>query len=1330
MSEMSLRAYINKLDSLLSSGAADEVIHHCRHILHFYPKNVAAYRALGRALLLNGRWEEAGAAFRRVLSVIPDDYHANLGLSEVYDQLRKADEAIWHAERAYEQEPNRQDVLDAVRSLYRRYRNVENARVQLTSSALARQSMRNRQYEQALETLRSALNRMSDRLDLKILLARTLWELGDQVQAAETALEVHEKLPDCIDTNRILTRLWLDVQRPSDAQKYLNRIEAVEPYLALELVTGNPADDNAFRIEELDYRISAQSELAAARPDWLQDLGDEIPVDPGTDRWLDQAHQQGTHVLTSQTGLLGHNLESDEQDWMKALDKPLTSAASATQADMDELPAEFAFTSGAFGESAGGGASTFDFDFEEPPSVQTSSALADDLPPEFEQDPMAWLRDAGIDADAASEPPRGGQAGSEDLGELFGDLGEPGTGGPDDPMAWLNDYSGEYRADEPSAASAPAAADAGFDLFFDMPNEPSSASDGMAEDDAAWLTDLESRAQSGSAEAVPADDVLSWMQDDDQFLEETLGLESLTTPADQAQPLPEPEFDLDDFDLSADVANLFDQPAFDDLPQADVTSNDPIEGITIERERYRTGTFQSLNLEDNPDPLDQIARPVNEFAPVIADSSPGVSQVDLDDLFGSLDDAPMPSTRESLPDLETASPAIDQVPEVELGWDDPGGAPAVSGDVPGPRRGLTAMLKDANLDWINTPSAETPAPAPVPPESQPLSRDLGDWLSQFDEPQEAAAGVVPDSDAELGWLADLNADASNTVEPEVNVSGDEISGDSDAQDWFPTGEAAQEVSAMDENQGAFDADRPEAEWSQPDESAQAANEDDLAVPDWLLELEGEGEEAAEPVDELVETPHAVDPELTLVLNDDVPDWLAEAAPLSAEPDSSETAGEPDFGMGGSVDDLDSLFSSIEPVADVAREDELPFAAEADDFDSLFDTLAPVDAAGAADEMPLAEGADSDLDSLFGAGVPMDDGADMGQADFAEASSGDELDWLDQLEPAPSEDDAVTGELDAEPAVSDDSLNWLNDLQPVEMEAEPAEHEDTPTIDFETLFADVPQDEGLAYETDAELEEAPAVAQFMADLEAEGTVLDDQSAADTESEAGTLIFPPGDVAAAAAGLAAAAVSQASQHEEAAEFSGEVAELADQEAAVFELAEAEAAEEFAAEFDEAAADVETGLMDFEPALSAGEAEPALFAAVDEPEGELELEVTPADNAPDWLNAMVPGLDVDYSATEDETIETAFVDDDSSAIDFDDTQSGGQEEPSEVYADAGAGPGYNWLVDMVEEESQQLAPVIAAPTPAPPRRRFVFTRRPLWYKSDASAGADQADVPEWLR
>src|SRR5664279_1970176 len=272
MPEISLNDYFAKLNSLLSSNAADEVIHNCRHILESYPKNVTVYRFLGRALVLNGRWEEGRDALRRVLSVIPDDYAAHLGLSEANERMDRPDEAIWHLERAFEQRPNDKELIDGLRGLYRRHRNVENLKIQLTAAAVARQYLRSRNYAQAIDTLRTALARSKDRLDLKLLLAQVLWQQGSQEEAAEIAVEVLKVLPDCLEANRIMAQLWLSVERPSDAQRYVNHIEAVDPYLAVELAQGSPPDDDVFRLDELDYVRSAQTELASTRPDWLREI--------------------------------------------------------------------------------------------------------------------------------------------------------------------------------------------------------------------------------------------------------------------------------------------------------------------------------------------------------------------------------------------------------------------------------------------------------------------------------------------------------------------------------------------------------------------------------------------------------------------------------------------------------------------------------------------------------------------------------------------------------------------------------------------------------------------------------------------------------------------------------------------------------------------------------------------------------------------------------------------------------------------------------------------------------------------------------------------------
>ncbi len=131
--------------------------------------------------------------------------------------------------------------------------------------------------------------------------------------------------------------------------------------------------------------------------------------------------------------------------------------------------------------------------------------------------------------------------------------------------------------------------------------------------------------------------------------------------------------------------------------------------------------------------------------------------------------------------------------------------------------------------------------------------------------------------------------------------------------------------------------------------------------------------------------------------------------------------------------------------------------------------------------------------------------------------------------------------------------------------------------------------------------------------------------------------------------------------------------------------------------------------------------------------ELELTAASNAPDWLNAMVPGLDVDYAAEEDRPLEQAYIE-------------APLHRPRTVdYASAASE--FNWLQQIVDEESrpaesERPAPPSTLPmpvaAPATARRRFSFSRPPAWLRRTETPAATPAasatamfddDLPAWL-
>jgi len=273
MANISLIAYQNKLEGLLEENRFDEVIAHSRHILKTCPKNLRAYRQLGGALFAASRWQEAVEVLRRLLGSLPQDFKAHSLLAQAHQQLEQYDQAIWHAERAFDQQPNSQDIISLIRSLYRKHRGQEIERLQLTASALAQQHIRNNLLQEALNVLDAALEPHPNRIDLQLLRARTLWLAGRRTDAAETALEVLNRLPYSRTANRIMTELWLSEQRPSDAQLYLGRIEELDPYLAWQLASGEPAAESLLTLEELDDSALSQQELVIVNPDWLNSLG-------------------------------------------------------------------------------------------------------------------------------------------------------------------------------------------------------------------------------------------------------------------------------------------------------------------------------------------------------------------------------------------------------------------------------------------------------------------------------------------------------------------------------------------------------------------------------------------------------------------------------------------------------------------------------------------------------------------------------------------------------------------------------------------------------------------------------------------------------------------------------------------------------------------------------------------------------------------------------------------------------------------------------------------------------------------------------------------------
>src|SRR5450756_1684600 len=120
MSNVSLRVYNREIENMIEGGRIDEAVAHFQHILKTFPMYVETYRLLGKSFLEARRYTDAADIFQRILMAVPDDFVAHVGMSIIRDDEGKLDDAIWHMERAFEDQPSNPAIQAELRRLYGR----------------------------------------------------------------------------------------------------------------------------------------------------------------------------------------------------------------------------------------------------------------------------------------------------------------------------------------------------------------------------------------------------------------------------------------------------------------------------------------------------------------------------------------------------------------------------------------------------------------------------------------------------------------------------------------------------------------------------------------------------------------------------------------------------------------------------------------------------------------------------------------------------------------------------------------------------------------------------------------------------------------------------------------------------------------------------------------------------------------------------------------------------------------------------------------------------------------------------------------------------------
>jgi len=1417
MADVNLREYVAKLDDWMQEGSADHVVWHARHILQYYPKNVDAYRYVGQALASLGHLEEASAVLRRVLSVIPDDGKAHAVLSEIYERLNRPNEAIWHMERAYEQDTNNPEVIDELQRLYREHRHITNPRLHLTTAAAARQDIRSGAYDRAVNALRSALDRAPQRADLQLLLAQALWRRGDLVDAAEVAMDVLQTYPDCMSANQIMAELWLQEGRPSDAQRYVNRLESIDPYLALELVQPSKSDPNTFWLPELDFDRTTQKEMVGDKLDWLEgidasDAPAEILIDNyqvDVDSWLQEPEVEAMTAEAEDTS------RDQEEDWLSQLDSieqnynvsanefqmttsPLSDESAQAETEIEEAPvtAEAEEEVDLSIEWASDSTAEPEVVAEDDPFkwlLTPEDELSDDVPATLDTaDPLAWMRQADIDLPDTTElSPEMLQEASEE----------------DDAMGWLRDYNTDMIGDwEDTGTSAnqeaapedvePLAEELSFpdidELILDelpFPSDEDESAESIAidafldEPDLAEVTSLPDDAP--QAEVMIESPVDEWAESE-ALLEESLGIEALTdTPAAstepgdefliEAQDQTEPPIDeFSEVEASAyavqdpEQGNIMSDttpPDFEWLDDESETSGEPpstgatgmldwlsrsepvsssdeeemaeaVGAEAFQPEDGSTGMTDTLNWMEGDDAVQDEAPDIEKADDESTGSTgmlnwlsqnrplPPTMPLQPHDIAEQAQEFPMNDAEEWLASLEDEE--INILDEESTGatgmldWLGKEGSPSETSREPV----STGELENAD-EWLADIMAEEEAipqevaasiewePQIEMTEAESDLEDLG-WLNAEALPNEEVSaddltmieGIEAETAAALQAAGITSFQALAQVdETNLNMAlqAQGLSVAFDLSRWVAQARFLAEGdiqgfynfqdSVIEDNQSQMpDAEPADLDWLSQEEPAED-EEEQAEEPEWLatsmsVEDDEEEEPVAEPADldwlsqeeeqpEDEEQPQAE------------PEWLASTAML-VENAGEELAAE-------SEANLDWPSQEEEPAEDEEQPQAEPewlastamFVENAEEEASVPEIESHLAWFGEDEEADAVEDAQEEPEWLE-ASMSVEDDEEEPVAEPAD------LDWLGE----DAEADAVE--------VLPEGLSWLDsdalaDDEEERVEtAEESSEEPAWVTATEALQGTVDAGEAeswLAEELAAASEEGEWGAEELESVEAmlldegEEEAVPDWMSEEPEPEMlGDTEFDP-----------LAAIDAAEEVLAPTATSGMEYELQEAGEAGFEAEEADAWNLDAEPYEE-----ETSV---EPVEAEMESDEYFTAFEDVPEA---AEIAPAPNAPDWLNAMVPGLDIDYEAPEDEPVETEF-----------ETTVEDELEPTMP-------EDFGWVNEIVEEETQPEPALEGIQERAP---RFVFSRPPVWLRRllerrPQKSSEDDDDLPAWLR
>ena len=331
MTKISLRAYIHEINQSIGNKNVDDAIEHCKHILKQFPKHLETYQLLARAYLESGLYGEASDMFLRILSVTPDDFIAQVGLSMIMEEKNDIDSAIWHMERAYEVR-NTQTIHEELHRLYLIRDGVAPVKPMITRGTLIRINIRSGLYQQALQEIQRALSDDPSRIDLTILKARIHFMQNNFRKTVNTCEQILKKLPYSYEANSLMAEI---LGESSESEPYKQKLYELNPYTSFvnESNTIDHVPDNAVMINKFNAEEAYQVDLEPKIADSSDTSTDETFLAEDISQPLESQSEVDSYPETKQEEEVEIPAYLKEQQSEPSMDDPAIPEPQTTTPD-------------------------------------------------------------------------------------------------------------------------------------------------------------------------------------------------------------------------------------------------------------------------------------------------------------------------------------------------------------------------------------------------------------------------------------------------------------------------------------------------------------------------------------------------------------------------------------------------------------------------------------------------------------------------------------------------------------------------------------------------------------------------------------------------------------------------------------------------------------------------------------------------------------------------------------------------------------------------------------------------------------------------------------